>query len=707
MATITPDLVNPYGQINPLDVRTPSDIENSAALQITVQDAANTEAWLQTNYWGIRWREADALYQSPPGIIMWEGTTVPRANINRYVVAETVNTIHEQIMNGLFYETPAFVLRPRPNVTQDTTRAITNLLSIQLDEMQIRQEVDWGLHSCLLFGTGIWKWGYESYKEEVPVYKRVGNDLQVPTPPGSDAPTVSVPTEESLDFEEVFEDREVYRPTFENRDIRYVLVDPGCKVPDIRKAKFVIDRMYMTYRDLIKLKDQEYVYTDPKTKKKSLKKRYILPSEDEIRSWFTPPIEHPAQPDPSVATSVQNNAVIHHAMPQFRKTTEDPLNEPLEILERWDNDKVITVIQRVKCIRNEPNEYKCIPFLSCNWWKISDAFWGLGLGRVIGMEQRVQAGLINACLDLANLIVNPMFVRAKGANIETQMIRQRIGGIITAEGDPNKALSILQQPTIPNEIIQQIALSEGRVERASGASQAFTSGASTGKAGAARSGTGAQGIINATMSRIGATAEVFVRQVFEPFLYKMHELNKRKTPISYVIKILGDRMGPDYAKFDPQNFMDAQGTFDVLAGSHLAAKAQMAQSLFMMFQIFDNPAIAQQLGLQQKTVEIEEILHMIHDISGWKNYYDIIRNMTSGEIQRQQAQSDAAMQQSKLNQQMTLNNQSFQQKAQLADSENNARIVREMFKDIAKKSAEPQMLMGALPTQGVGSEEEG
>ena len=706
MAIVTPDIVNPFGQINPADIHSPSDIENTAALQITVQDAKNTESWLQTNFWGLRWREADALYQSPPGVIMWEGTTMPRANINRYVVAETVNTIHEQIMNGLFYETPAFVLRPRPNEDQNTTRAITSLLSIQLDEMQIRQEVDWGLHSCLLFGTGIWKWGYKSDVEKVNVFKRVGSDLQVPAAPGSPTKSVAIPTKESLEFEEIEEDKEVFRPTFENRDIRYVLVDPGCKVPDIRKAKFVIDRMYMTFRDLMKLKDEEYVYRDPKTGKKSLKKRYILPSEEEVKSWFEPPKEQPAQPDPTVATAVQNNAVIHHATPQFKKTTEDPLNEPLEVLERWDNDKVTTVIQRVKCIRNEPNEYKCIPFLSCNWWPIPDAFWGLGLGRVIGMEQRIQAGLINACLDLANLIVNPMFVRSKGANIETQMIRQRIGGIITADGDVTKALQLLEQPSIPNEIIQQIGLSESRVERASGASQAFTSGAtSTGKAGAARSGTGAAGIIQATMSRIGATAEVFVRQVFEPFLYKMHELNKRKTPMYYIMDLLGDQMGQEYRLFEPQKFMDAKVDFDVLAGSHLAAKAQMAQSLFMMFQIFDNPAIAQSLGLQNKVVEIEEILHMIHDISGWKNYYKIIRKMTADEVQRKQAESDAAQAQSKLNSQMTLNNQTFGQKQQIVDQESNARIVREMFKDIAKRSAEPQMLSGLPPSQGLGSNE--
>src|SRR5258708_21346291 len=167
MALVTPDAVNPHNTVDMADVHSASDIENSAALQICVQDAQTAESWLQTNYWSLRWREADALYQSPPGIMMWEGTTVPRSNVNRFTVAETVNSIHPQIMNGLFYEQPAFVLRPRPNQEENTTRAITNLLAVQLEELNMRQEVDWGLFSALNFGTGIWKWGFKSFKKKV------------------------------------------------------------------------------------------------------------------------------------------------------------------------------------------------------------------------------------------------------------------------------------------------------------------------------------------------------------------------------------------------------------------------------------------------------------------------------------------------------------------------------------------------------------
>jgi hypothetical protein len=701
---ITPDQANPQGQIDIKDFHSPAEVENSGALQLCVQDAANTEAWLQTNYWSLRWREADGLYQSPPGILMWEGTTVPRANVNRFVVAETVNAIHPQIMNGLFYENPPFVLRPRPNLQQNTSRAISSTIAIELDQMNFRQEVDWGLFSALNFGTSIWKWGFKSSIKKTIKYEPLANAVTINSSI-PDTPPAVLDTPESMTYKKVTGTEEVHTPTFEYKDIRYILVDPGLKVPDIRKAKFVIDRMYLSYKDLEKLADEEYVEEDPKTGKQTLKKRYMLPSKDEIKEWFAPPKENPATGPQSEANVVQGTSFVHHAKAVFQKSTEDPLDEPLEVLERWDNDKVITVLNRVKCIRNEPNEFGANPFLSLNWWNIPDAFWGLGLGRVIGVEQRVQAGIINACLDLASLIVNPMFVRLRGANIQEQQIRQRIGGIIAVDGpDAQKAISMMEQPHIPAEVVQQIALSQSRVEMTSGANQQLTMGASTQKGGAMRTGTGAAGVIQATMNRIGGFAETFVRQVYEPFIYIVHQLNKDKMPISYIKKLLGEREGPSF-KFDAANYLNGPAEFEVLAGSHLAAKSQMAQSLFMMMQMFESQPMMDQLNkISNKKVNIEELFHMIHDISGWKNYYDIIQDMTPEEIQNQQANSPAAQIQMKVAAQQNSQKTQFDQKTAIIDQENEARAARDVFRIIAEKSAEPEALLGATaPTQGLGS----
>ena len=700
MAQLTPDPVNPQGKIDIKDFKSPAEVTDAGALQLVCQDAINTEAFLQNQYWSLRWRESDALMQSPPSIFLWEGTTVPRSNLNRFLVAEVVNSIKPQVMNGLFYEKPAFVLRPRPNLTQNTTRAITELLSTELDQMKFRQEVNWGMFSALLFGTGIWKWGFKSEIKKQIKYVPVGNPLSVPSPlPGQ--PATEIETPDSLRYKKIKDEKDTYLPTFESRDIRHVLVDPGLRVPDIRKAKFVIDRMYLTYKDLIKLAAEEYV--DESSGTQVLKKRYDLPSDAEIKSWFEPPKEQPAQPSSTEAVVVQGTTFVHHAAPAFKKTTEDPLDEPLEVLERWGNDKVITVLNRVKVIRNEPNEFCCIPFLSVNWWDIPDAFWGLGLGRVIGVEQRVQAGLINACLDLASLIVNPMFIRSRGSNIQEQNIRQRLGGILTADGPVRDAFAILEQPSLPAEVVNQIGMSEARVQKTTGASDPFMSGANGGRAGAARSGTGAAGMIQATMTRIGGFAEDFVAQVYEPLLYQIHQLNKDKMPITYIREVLGDKLGAEF-KFSATDFLNAPAEFEVLAGSHLAAKAQMAQSLFMMIQLFESQPLMDQLSkISNQKVNVEELFHMVHDVSGFKNYYNIIVPMTPEEKATQAAQNNPM---AKVQGQMALNNQKFQQNQSLTDQENEARVVRDMLRHITEKSAEPELLTGAeAPQEGMGSNE--
>jgi len=695
------DNVNPQAKVDINEVHSPSDVEDSAALQICVQDAQTCEAWLQNNYWGLRWREADALYQSPPGINLWEGTSVPKSNVNRFTVAETLNAIHAQVINGLFYETPAFLLRPHDSISQNAARAITELLAIQLEQTKLRQEVDMALQNALLFGTCIMKWGFKSYSKTVTKYVRSGNQITLPAiVPGQ--PDTLIETKESIEYERQDTEEVVHEPFVENCDLRFVLVDPGTQTPDPSKARQITHRMYYTYRDLLQKADEMYVIKD-KDGVQKLVKRYNLPSPEVIKSWFEDPLPQTVVPASSEA-HVQSTPLLTHAEHKWKRTTADPLNEPLEVLERWDDDKVITVLQRIKCIRNEPNEFGEKPFLACNWWNIPNSFWGMGLGRVIGVEQRVQQGIINACLDLANLIVNPMFVRSRGANIQEQQIRQRLGGIIAADGDPTKALHMLEQQEIPASVIQQIAMSQQRVETTSGASQQLTMGGSptSSKGQMGRSGTGAGGMIQATMNRLGGFTENFVCSIYKPLLYKFHRMNRDKLPVAYIRKVLGPKLGTAFT-FDAGDFLNGVAEFEVLAGSNLAAKSQMAQSMFMIVQMFTNPAMMQQLMIQGKKVNVEEVLHMFHDVSGWKNYYDVIQDMTPEDLDRAKQQSAGGQAQQKLQGQVALQQLKGQQSSQEIDQENEARITRDVFRQLAEKSATPDALLGTPGGPGFGN----
>ena len=615
------------GEIDIAQVKSPADIAKEAALQLVVQDAYRTKSWIESRYFNIRWVECDMLYQSPPSIKTWEGTGVPRANISKFTVATHINAINSKLIGGLFYEEPPFMLRADPGTTADTARAISIVQADQLDLMGFKQEVKYGMFSCLLNGTGIWKYGWKEYYESYTDYKPVAEPIQYTDPISNK--TTEIDTVESDLFTITEEERLIARPFFEACDIRSVLVDPGCRVPDIRKAKFVIHEFFVTYKDLMKMKDE--VYQDAAGK---VQHRYDLPDEAEIKSWFdTPSAAANVAPIAQNLNAANNANYIQHAAPLYEKTTQDPLEQPLEMLERWDNDKVITVLQQRKVIRNEPNPFRKIPFYSVCWWMIQDCFWGIGLGTALGGEQRLQQGFINAVADIGTLAANQPIIRSRGANINTQQMRARLGGFVDVDGDVMKALHPMDLPKIQSEMFSIVQASESRTEDSSGASNQFTMGSATkrGQGGALRTATGAGGMMQAAIDRIGGLAEDFVRQVYQPFLWQMYEMNKKFLPATVYRRILGDKLGPEY-RASIKNFMlSGVESFDVLAGSHLATKQQMAQSLPLIMQYFTNPALAEQVAdINGEFIEFKELLHMLTDSSGWGGgqFYSIFKPLT-------------------------------------------------------------------------------
>ncbi len=698
--------------------------DKPTALSICVKDAQLSEAFLQTRLWNIRWLEADILYQSPPTLATWEGTNIPMANISKFTVAVHVNALKGQATEGLFYDDPPFLLRPLPNTSQNTTRAITAVQGYQLKLMKLEKEVKLGFFQALLFGTTIFKWGWREKTEVRRKYLRKREPESIEIVPGQEE---QIDTAESDEVE--VEEREVVvcYPWFENVDIRHVFVDPGCRTPDIRDAKFVIHRIDMTFRDLLELKNDPFA-------------EYDLPGEDVIKSWFEEPRETGdigASGGNQAESYSRNTMYLHHAEPRFTKTTADPLDEPLEVLERVDNDKIITVLARRLVIRLEKNPFGKINYYSLNWWSNPDAFWGNGLGRYLGGEQRVQQGLTNGLLDITTLVLHPTYLRATGANVSTQQIRQRIGGIINVEVDRNKginsvhdAFALLQQPTLPGEVFAEIQQSEARAEASSGANELLTQGAmpAKGRTSMGRTATGASAMSAAIATRLGSFVEDFVDQVFQPWLWQMYELNQERLPLSVLRRMLNEELGSAFSKagqdgesavwskdiekevlggLEPQFFNAGIESFDVLAGSHLSAKQQMAQALGLMMQLFTNPQNMQELAaVNDDYIDFRELMHMIHDMSGWRNYYSIVKKMTPEMKQHRDQNSPAAVMQAKTQGAQAQQQQSFQQKQALLDQENLAKASREVMRKIFEKGVEPEALTGQpAATVGFGAQE--
>lgn len=675
------------------DTPTPEEIADQAALELVKTDAQAAQSWIEGQQWNEQWRMIDILYDSPRQFSTWEGSTTQKAAVNRFILCQHVNAIYPQMVEGLFYDDQYFLGTPRPGTDNDVVRARTAVIREQLEDMNFRQEVDLGMFQMVLHGTGIWKWGLRQVEESYSEFKAMAQPLTSTGPLGV---PIEVTTKESTTYTEERKTRQVYRPFLENREIRNVLVDPRLKLPNIQSAKFVIDKYYVTLGEVLEMAK------DP---------AYILPSDETIKEWFTAPKEQPAVLG-NLGTDAGSPTLAGQGAPDWEETSEDPYQQSLLVLERWDKDKVITTLNEKAVIQNRANPYGTLPFYSANYQNRIRSFWGIGLGKIVGTDQRIQQGIENAGLGLLQLLTDPPFVISEDSYVPTQNVRFRKGGFIKVKGSVKDAITPLQMPNLPiGEIFAFMQNSEAKAEAASGANELFTQGAmpgpgTGGKTSATRNATGVNAITGANAARIQAPVERFVNQVFIPWIYQLDELNKRfimTTPegMEQIKTILGDTLGPDFT-FQPGEFLNGRVEFDCLAGAQLQSKAKMAQALPLITQIFDNPAIQSQLNtINEEYVDVGELLKMWMETTGWRNTRNLIKPMTAEMKQRQQANNASAQ---KTQAAMAMENQKFQHSSELLHQKGEQGIARDAVKQGLTTGSEPQeeekSPLGTSLTQG-------
>ena len=72
--------------------------------------------------------------------------------------------------------------------------------------------------------------------------------------------------------------------------------------------------------------------------------------------------------------------------------------------------------------------------------------------------------------------MNQQYVRSRGANVPTQQIKSRLGGIIDVDGDINKAFGLVETPKVPAEIWMAIQNAKQSSEAVTGADEAMMQG---------------------------------------------------------------------------------------------------------------------------------------------------------------------------------------------------------------------------------------
>jgi hypothetical protein len=689
--------VKPVAEITTDDVTKDKDTDtyqfsDEAALKLVLDDAAMADNFMNINQWAAGWTMADAIYQSPASQSAFDGGNVTQANVPKFTLSNHISSIVPRLMGGIFYENPPFQLRPRPNTTQAVVDQKTAVFAVQLDIMQFEEETERALDQMALLGTCMMKWGYSEYTEKVKKYVRKGVQQVIKSPIGIDH---TIDTPESDDYTIEVDEKVCSCPWIKYCDIRTVLVDPGCRVGDIREAKWVIYRDYATYRDLERLRNVE---------------GYDIPDEETLRAFFmkmgvqsqvantagavgTPSTGH----DNITLTMPEGmRGYLQHALPRNFKTSADPLQNGLMILERWDEEKIIVVLNFNNInilIRNEPNPYGKIPFYSANWRNIPDNFYGQGLGLLIGAEQLVDQGVTNLALDLLAYGLQPTAVRKKGFNVTEQSTRWKQGGIIDVDEDVDKSFKFLTMPPVPGEAWMFIQQAKADAEATSGANEQIMQGAASAgvRSTGMRSGTGAAAVIQANASRLDGPDGRFIRQIFEPWLKQMDELDNDYMPTSAMREILSEQLSPeDLKKFDHIRYRNADLQFEVLAGAHLGPRKEMQQMLPIIMQMMVNPAFADNCQKAGWLFDGPAIFKAFTDAAGYKWSQPFLRKMSPQEQQFYQQNSPAALQQQKVQAAQGMQDQKFAQQEKMQEEQQMGKAANQVY----RVALESQMKQG-------------
>ena len=663
-------------------------MDDVAAVRMVLNDVVLAENFLNINQWAAGWTLADVLYQSPTAASAFDGGNVAQANVPKFLVSNHISSIVPKLMGGIFYEDPPFLLRPAPGTGQDVIRAKTALFSFQLWDMKFEEEAERTLDQMALLGTGMMKWGYLEYMKKQKKRVRKAPQLQVPNPQGG---FDLIDTPDSDEVVVNYIDKLVSRPWIKYVDIRTVLVDPGCRYGDIQRAKWAIYRDYVTYEDLNQMRGQD---------------GYDIPEESVLKHIF---LSNPTSGMDNISMTLPEGmrGYLQHAIPRNLKSSADPMKAPIEMLEHWTKDRIVVILcynGHNILIRNEENPYGKLPFFSANWRNIPDAFYGQGLGILIGSEQLVEQGVTNLALDLLAYGLQPIAVRKKGFNVPTQATRWKQGGIIDVDEDVDKAFKFLTMPPVPGEAWSFIQQAQSTAASTSGANEQVVQGAGSPgvRTTGMRSGTGAAAVVQANASRLDGPDGRFIRQIFVPWLYQMDELNNDLLPTSVLREVLGEALGETF-KMDHIKFREANVEYEVLAGSHLGPKKEMAQALPIILQMMNNPVFVKNVNDGGMIFDGTAIFKNFADLAGFKFSQNFLRPMTEQEKQAYQQNSPAAIQAKQLQAQQAMQLQKFKAEQQQQDSEQLGKATNEVVRAAVQKAITPEEVEGVPAGTGFGS----
>lgn len=611
-------------QFEEQDVPKISDEERRklSLLATVVQDVALSERRYRERGLPSRWDRNDELFLFQVPSQKWEGTQTARASLGVPLVMEHIQAISPQIMDIMFEDDPPFYPLFHPATSQTDARANEALLNWEIDKSGFEMELPAVLESALLHGTGLMKFTWQ--------------------------------------FKNGY-----LCPHAEYVERRHVFTDASLRWPDIKKSKFVCHRMFRTPMQLNNMRREG---------------KYDIPSLREMQSWAIPPKEQaPNSPIESQRTyaSTQYSADLGPVRRE-QAPSIDPNHHPIELLEYVTPTKIITVLNRKRVIREEEQtNWNKVCWASAFFVRIDGQFDGLGLGQLLGDEQRLQQGVINMMLDNLSISIMSMFARKKGNSIWSQPVSVSPGKIIEVE-DVND-IKELKVGGVDPTAFNVINDSDSRAARRSGANEVAVQGSfPESSGGIGRTAQGMNMLANAASSRLRRFVKIVENQVFIPFLEWLVETNPRYLSDNLAQMVLSPKLFQTYKENSDRVLLaGSKMKFQMLASTKMKRRQAMLQAVPTLIDRYENEQVLASLRQQGMKVDHSKLDSILFDVAGWPNEEEIIVPMDKQEIEQYQSENELVKELTILRAKLALESDA---KIKQIDADSAGKIMKEIVK---------------------------
>lgn len=495
---------------------------------------------------------------------------------------------------------------------------VKNLIQWNFDVDETIQKMDPHVRQGLIFGTSVGRvyWKYELEEvDEVGESEEVDEVDELASPDLSDSLT-SPASPFSLQEEDVGRDgqdgqefndeqpiNKTYKITANHASVDILSMYDIYFDPDaisIRDAKFVIHRKLLTYDEISELVDQgiydaEVFKQIPESGKKG--------SVDPYKSTDLE----------SQGTTQSNNYLS--GISEF---------DPFEILEYWENDRLIVIADEQYVLRNQKNPYiiKKIPFIPMVVNPLLLQQYGFGVLRPIENLVDKQNDLDNLIYNVAELNANGDYVTSLTSDLSGKSLVRTPGGVIPT----NSKLEPLPKSEVSNNTYAERNEIRNRIERTDGINE-FTGGFVTDTA-PKKTATEVMDKSQQGSNRFSYMFKLLVNQSLREFAKWFLWLSQQYMTEEQIVRIVG-KHGVEFVNMTPD---DIQGEFDFVINIDPSGSDDIrkTENLIKFSEMVLNSPFAQLLlpGIYAKIAElfdldINDIIDSGQELSGMLNAQNV------------------------------------------------------------------------------------